>query len=241
MGWLSDSSSRTLTICCDPGVIDFDVNETMLDLADLDQHFTRVFDNAAVRREWFSLVLRNALTLTIIGDYSDFAVVAGTSLDMVAEVHGVAIDDEDRSAITGQMTALRPHPDVSASLARLKESGLRLVALTNSPPDVANRQLENSGLAPHFDDVLSVHAVGRFKPHPEVYLHAAAFLGESPEQMMMVAAHDWDIAGAMAVGMKGAYVLRPGMARNALFVEPTIVRATMTETAEAILAQPRTK
>jgi 2-haloacid dehalogenase len=231
----SHASCPSATIGLVATTLVFDVNETMLDLADLDQHFTRVFDNAAVRREWFSLVLRNALTLTVIGDYSDFAAVAGTSLDMVAEVHGVAIGDEDRSAITGQMTALRPHPDVPASLARLKESGLRLVALTNSPPDIANRQLNNSGLAPHFDHVLSVHSVGRFKPHPEVYLHAAAFVGESPEEMMMVAAHDWDIAGAMAVGMKGAYVLRPGMARNALFAEPTIVRKTMTETAQAIL------
>ena len=138
------------------------------------------------------------------------------------------------------MTRLRPHPDVPASLGLLKESGLRLVALTNSPPDVANRQLETAGLASYFDHVLSVHAVERFKPHPEVYLHAADYVSAKPEEMMMVAAHDWDIAGAMSVGMKGAYVLRPGMARNALFVEPMIVRDTMTEIAEAILALAKT-
>ncbi|MCP4307861.1 MAG: haloacid dehalogenase type II [bacterium] len=218
----------------------FDVNETMLDLADLDRHFLRVFDDGRVRKEWFSLVLRNALTLTIIGDYSDFAAVAGTSLDMIARIHGISLSEEDRAAITSQMTKLRPHPDVPPSLASLKESGLRLVALTNSPPDVANRQLETAGLAGYFDHALSVHAARRFKPHPEVYLYAADYLDARPEEMMMVAAHDWDIAGAMSVGMKGAYVLRRGMTRNALFVEPTIVCGTMTETAESILELART-
>ncbi len=214
----------------------FDVNETMLDLAALDQHFERTFGDTRVRREWFALVLRNALTMTIIGDYSDFTAIAGASLDMVAKARGVTMSPDHRALILRQMTALPPHADVPESLQRLQDAGLCLVALTNSPPEVANKQLGNAGLAPHFDHILSVHAVGRLKPHPDVYRHAAAAIGASLEEMMMVAAHDWDIAGAMAVGMKGAYVLRPGMVRNPLFSEPTLTGETMTEIADTILA-----
>ena len=213
----------------------FDVNETMLDLAAQDDHFEQMFGESAVRREWFSLVLRNALTLTMLDQYADFATIARASLDMVARAHGLVVSPDRRALMSRQMTELPPHPDVPESLELLGGAGLRMVALTNSPPEIATKQLHNAGLARHFDHVLSVHAVGRLKPHPDVYRHAATEIGASLEEMMMVAAHDWDIAGAMAVGMGGAYVLRPGMVKNPLFVEPTITGSSMTEVAESIL------
>jgi len=213
----------------------FDVNETMLDLAALDPHFARVFGDSGLRREWFALVLRNALTLTVIEDYSDFGTVAKTSLSMVAAARGTTISDEDNAAILLQMRNLPPHPDVIESLAMLQRSGLRLVALTNSPPDIATQQLANAGLAGYFDNTLSVHSSRRFKPHPTVYRDAATTLGVPLREMMMVAAHDWDIAGAMAVGMSGAYVVRTGMAINPLFEQPTIVANTMNEVATEII------
>jgi 2-haloacid dehalogenase len=213
----------------------FDVNETMLDLRALDPHFERIFGDATVRKEWFSLVLRNALTLTTIGEYHDFAVVAGASLGMVASTRGVSVTDDDRTIIATTMGSLPPHEDVARSLRRLQASGLQLVALTNSPPDVARTQLTNAGLIELFDQTLSVHATKRLKPHPAVYQYAAAEIGKPLDQMMMVAAHDWDIAGAMAVGMQGAYVVRSGMALNPLFTEPTISAPTMDAVTDKIL------
>ena len=38
----------------------------------------------------------------------------------------------------------------------------------------------------------------------------------------MVAAHDWDVAGAMSVGWRGAYLTRPGMVPNPLLPPPEI-------------------
>lgn len=214
----------------------FDVNETMLDLSDLDPHFARVFGSDDVRGEWFSLVLRNALTLTIVGEYRDFGSVAGASLEMIAAVHGVELGEPDRAAVVATMRSLAPHPDVAPSLERLRSSGLQLVALTNSPPDIAEQQLINADLARYFDHMLSVHPTGKFKPHPDVYRHAANQVGEALHRMMMIAAHDWDIAGAMAVGMAGAYVTRQGMTLNPLFQQPTLTADTMDAIVGAILA-----
>jgi len=53
-------------------VLLFDVNETLLDLRVLDPVFERAFGDASLRRQWFGLVLRNAMALTITGDYEDF-------------------------------------------------------------------------------------------------------------------------------------------------------------------------
>ena len=213
----------------------FDVNETLLDLAALDEHFDRVFGSHASCKEWFGLVLRNSLALTVLGDYRDFATVAASSFTMVADAHGVSISAADSAAVATAMASLPPHPDVPAALARLRSAGFQLAALTNSPPEVGVAQLRNAGLAPLFKEILSVHQAGRLKPHPAGYQHASRALGIPLADMMLVAAHDWDVAGAMAVGMAGALLTRPGVALNPLFPPPNLVAPDMTAMATAII------
>ena len=53
--------------------------------------------------------------------------------------------------------------------------------------------------------------------------------------MRMVAAHDWDIAGAMRAGCAGAYLLRPGMVLNPLYPPPDIAEADLNRLAERIV------
>jgi 2-haloacid dehalogenase len=57
--------------------------------------------------------------------------------------------------------------------------------------------------------VLSAELVGRFKPDLEVYRTAARWLGFAPGQVMMVAAHPFDLAAAQRAGLKTAYIPRP--------------------------------
>ena len=206
-------------------VLVFDVNETLLDLRVLDSTFERAFGDAAVRRHWFGLVLRNAMTLTITGDYEDFIAVGAASLDMVAVQHGVTLSEADRHTIQETMGNLPPHDDVLVNLERLREAGFRMAALTNSPRDAAVRQLSDAGVAPLLDEIMSVETSGKFKPARVVYEMAATQLGVTTAQMRMVAAHDWDIAGAMRAGCAGAYLLRAGMVLNPLYPRPDIVEA----------------
>lgn len=216
-------------------VLLFDVNETLLDLRVLDPIFERAFGNETVRREWFGLVLRNAMMLTMIGDHRDFLAVGVASLDMLASQHQVSLRQSDRDAIRQTMSSLPPHDDVVANLERLHEAGYRMAALTNSPPEAAQRQLDHAGIAPFMEKIMSVEAVGRFKPAREVYEMAASELGISTPQMRMVAAHDWDVAGAMAAGCAGALLLRPGAALNPLVRTPDIVERDFHRLTERIL------
>lgn len=206
-------------------VLLFDVNETLLDLRVLDPVFERGFGDASVRRQWFGLVLRNAMALTITGDYQDFISVGAASLEMVARQHGVALDEAERRSIRETMGNLPPHEDVLVNLERLHDAGFRMAALTNSPLAAARRQLDNAGIAPLFNEIMSVEATGKFKPARETYEHAAATLGVSTAEIRMVAAHDWDIAGAIRAGCAGAYLLRPGMVLNPLYPPPDIAEA----------------
>jgi 2-haloacid dehalogenase len=214
----------------------FDVNETLLDLGALDPHFEQVFGDAGVRRSWFLQVLQSAFVATITGAYSDFGAIGGAALDMTAEREGVRISAEDRRAILGGMRELPPHPEVPEALDGLRDAGLRLAALTNNTAEVAEAQLSNAGLSDRFEKILSADAVRRLKPAPEPYRAAAEALGVEASQVRLVAAHAWDVAGAMRAGCDAAFVARPGMVLDPLAEPPNVVGTDLSEVAASIIA-----
>ncbi|CAA9404839.1 MAG: Cryptic haloacid dehalogenase 1 [uncultured Rubrobacteraceae bacterium] len=214
----------------------FDVNETLLDLGALDHRFGRVFGDAAVRWEWFQQVLQSALVATVTGSYSDFGTVGGAALEMTAARRGMGLSDEDRGDILGGMRELPPHPEVPEALDRLRDAGIRLAALTNSTEEVANAQLSNAGIADRFEQILSADTVKRLKPAPEPYRAAAKSLGIGIEEVRLVAAHAWDVAGAMRAGCAAAFVARPGMVLDPLVQRPDVIGSDLNEVASLIIA-----
>jgi 2-haloacid dehalogenase len=133
------------------------------------------------------------------------------------------------------MLTLPPHPEVPESLARLRAAGLRLATLTNSTAEVAEAQLTNAGLIDYFDQVLSVDAVRQFKPAIDTYRMAVRELGVARSDLQLVAAHDWDVAGALRAGWAAAFVARPGMVLGPLSERPDIVGRDLREVVDQIL------
>ena len=213
----------------------FDVNETLLDLGALDPHFERVFGEASARQAWFGQFLALWLTEMLTGEYTNFGTIGGGALEMVAERQGVDLSDEDKQRILGDMQELPPHPEVEDALGRLRDAGIRLAALTNSTQQVADAQIDNSGLRDYFEQVLSADTVQRLKPAPEPYRMAAESLGVEIGQVRLVAAHAWDVVGAMRAGCAAAFVARPGMVLNPLAARPDVVGADLREVAAQIL------
>ncbi len=219
-----------------PRVCVFDVNETLLDLQALDPHFQRIFGAATVRQEWFDQLIQSALVATVTNVYVDFGRIGGAALDMIAARRDVNLSAEDRQQILGAVKSLPAHPDVRDGLERLQAAGLRLAALTNSAEEVARAQLTNAGLAPYFEQILSADAVKRLKPAAEVYWMAADRLGVEINGIRLIAAHAWDIAGAVRAGCAAAFVARPGKVLDPLVQAPDIVGTDLWEVAERIVA-----
>jgi 2-haloacid dehalogenase len=213
----------------------FDVNETLLDLGTLDPQFERVFGDASTRQAWFGQFLTSWLTAMVTGVYREFGTIGGTALEMIAERQGVELSDEDKGQILGGMQELPPHPEVEENLARLRDAGIRLATLTNSTQQVADAQIDNSGLREYFEQSLSADAVKRLKPAPEPYRMAAESMGVKIDQVRLVAAHAWDVAGALQAGCAAAFVARPGMILNPLFERPDVVGSDLREVTDGIL------
>jgi 2-haloacid dehalogenase len=214
----------------------FDVNETLLDMAAMGPHFQRIFGDADARVAWFNQMIQSALVATVTGAYSQFGAHAMAALEMTAEQAGVRLTEGDREAVAAQLRQLPAHPEVAAALRRLRDAGLPLAALTNSTEQVARAQLEHAGLIDAFELVLSADTVRRLKPAPEPYRMAAERLGVPLEQVRLIAAHAWDVAGAARAGCGTAFVARPGKALDPLAERPEIVGADLAEVADAILA-----
>ena len=219
-----------------PRIIVFDVNETLLDVDALRRHFARAFGDELVLREWFSTVLLYSEVASLAGPYSDFGAIGGAALDMTAASRRVSLSADDRTQILTGMRSLPAHPDVREGLSRLRQAGFRMVTLTNSASAVVEQQLRNADLTQFFERSFSVDTVRRFKPAPEPYRFVAKELRVDADDLRMVAAHAWDIVGAMQAGWAAAFVARSGKVLYPLAPKPDIVESDIASVASRIVS-----
>lgn len=214
----------------------FDVNETLLDVAALDPLFERLFGDASARVEWFLTLEEGWMTATIVERFQPFANLAQAALVMVGQRRGIEVSEAQCEELVGGMKRLPAHPDVRPALEQLRIEGFHLAALSNGSLPALRQQLESAGLGDSFDAILSVEETQRYKPAPEPYRMVAERNGIEQEQMMMVAAHAWDITGAAAVGCRTAFIARPGKVLNPAGSQPDIQGNDLQDFARQLLA-----
>lgn len=220
-------------------VLVFDVNETLLDLEALTPLFVRVFADRQAMRQWFAELILYSQTLTLCGDYLPFGKLAVEVLHMVARIRGLSLTAGDITEFRDRMAALPAHQDALPALEKLSAAGFRMVTLTNSSAQAGQQTLAQSGLAHFFDKQFSVEEVSRFKPAAENYANVARALGKEPGSLRLIAAHTWDILGAMACGWKGALVARPGNAVLEIGPQPDVVEKDLLAVAQRIITIER--
>jgi 2-haloacid dehalogenase len=195
-----------------PRAIAFDVNGTMLDLHSLASLVRGVFGGRYSVEEWYHQMIEYSMATTLAGDYRDFADIALSVLMMAAAARGITVDERRQQKIREAMGQCPAFPDVKRSLRRLRDAGFTLIALSNSGSASLEKQLQNAGIAPLFHHRVSVELVRRFKPSPEPYQHAAGTAHVKIAELLMVAAHPWDLHGAARAGCQTAFIRRPGKA-----------------------------
>lgn len=193
-------------------VILFDLNGTLLDTGALAPEIRSIFGRKVTVEHWFTNVLQHTMSSTLADYHREFGDIAVAVLEMMAHSHDIEIIPEQVERVRKAMLNVPPFPDVEPALKRLRKAGFRLAVLTNSGRGALPEQLQNAGLRQYFDQTFSVESVGLYKPAPEVYRFATEALGSKPADILMVAAHHWDLVGAARTGMKTAFIERPGHA-----------------------------
>ena len=128
---------------------------------------------------------------------------------------------------------LSPFGDAVQGLKRL-DGHYRLVVLSNGEPWFLEHLVKNR-IEARFDAIISAEEAGAFKPHPSVYRTAARILRSEPQEIMMVAAHSFDIMGARACGFRGALVNRSQLPFEETRYQPDITVDDFNQLASRLL------
>jgi 2-haloacid dehalogenase len=101
---------------------------------------------------------------------------------------------------------LDPWPDVVAGLAALRPHAL-LAPCSNGSIALMARLARHAGF--QWDAILGAEIARDYKPKHAVYRAACAALRLPPDRVLMVAAHNDDLAAARAAGLRTAFIPRP--------------------------------
>jgi 2-haloacid dehalogenase len=116
------------------------------------------------------------------------------------------LDEGQRQHLNRAWHRLDPWPDSVQGLTRLKRR-YTLSTLSNGNLGLLTNMAKRAGLP--WDCILSAEVFRAYKPDPATYLGVARVFDLQPSQVMLVAAHHDDLAGARACGLRTAYIERP--------------------------------
>jgi 2-haloacid dehalogenase len=127
-------------------------------------------------------------------------------LDDLLSERGVDLTAEERRRLVGVWHRLDPWSDVKTGLEALRRQHIT-AALSNAHVALLVDLTRHRDL--RFDCLLSAELAHAYKPARKVYRTATSLLGLEPDEVMMVAAHPWDLQGARRAGLQTALIDRP--------------------------------
>jgi 2-haloacid dehalogenase len=189
----------------------FDAYGTLFDFASAARGCADVLGEGIDRLTalWRDKQLQYTWLRAVQGQHADFWQVTGDALDFALATLGI-----DRPGLRGRLMdlylRLDAFPEVPDVLRRLKKAGMRTAILSNGSPAMLDAVVKSSGLGALLDLVLSVEAVGVYKPHPKVYQLAVDRLAVPAAAITFQSSNAWDAYAASAVGMRVVWCNRYG-------------------------------
>jgi 2-haloacid dehalogenase len=202
-------------------------------LFDVNSAAARCRDALGLQAEAFSATWRRkqleySWLRSLMGAHADFWQLTAEALDYACERHAVT-DASLRQRLLETYRELSAYPEVPAMLRAIRGAGFKTAILSNGAPAMLQAAVEAADLVAQFDQVLSVEAVGIFKPHPSVYQLAVDRLGVPPSHICFVSSNGWDIAGAAHFGFRAVWVNRGREPRERLPTGPEIELGDLAE------------
>lgn len=158
---------------------------------------------------WRAKQLEYTWLRSLMGRHADFWQVTGEALDYAMAVHDV-VNAGLRARLMESYLSLASYPEVTSVLERLRQADMTTAILSNGAPAMLDAAVKSAKLESLLDAVLSVEAVGVFKPHSSVYRLAVDRLRVKAERICFLSSNAFDVAGAAAFGFRVAWVNRFG-------------------------------
>lgn len=218
-----------------PRVVLFDVYETVLALEPLRTRFVDVGRPEHELELFFARALRDGMALTLAGGAPPFAEVARSAL---IGTTGRRLSEAAVQHVLAGFAELPPHPDVEPALIMLAKAKVPAYAFTHGSAEVAREALDRAQLRSYLRGILSAEEINSFKPPPAVYLWACEQVGSEAASTALVAAHTWDVHGAVRAGLLAGFASRLEGGMSDVFDAPHVVAERLDEVIERLLALP---
>lgn len=163
-----------------------------------------------VSRMWRDKQLQYTWLRSLMGAHADFRTVTADALDYALSANGIS-DPDLRSKLLDLYMTLDAYPDARRCLEALKSGGFSTAILSNGSPEMLEAATKSAGLDSHLDHVLSIEAIGIYKPDQRVYQLAVDAIGVAPHEICFVSMNPWDASGAGFFGFQVARLNRLGM------------------------------
>lgn len=191
-----------------PRIIFFDVVETVFSLAPLEKKLAEFNLPAGTHRLFFAQLLRDAFALSASGVFHTFSEIAKGTLTVLLDSLDHKADDAILKSILGSFSQLPCHGDVKPALEKVKHSDCKAVLLTNGSRGNTEKLVRDNGIEHLVDDIVSVEDFKIWKPQTALYHQAAKKYSCDPGNALLIAAHAWDVHGAIRAGFHGIWVQR---------------------------------
>ena len=210
----------------------FDLNGTLVDFAVMAQPLGDSGADEALVEDAIDDAIQLAMVVTLSRREAVFKDLVRAGLRRRLRLAGRdPAPADDALALMGSMPAFI---DAPAALEQLRGIGLRLGVLTQSGADAADGVLRFAGLRDRIETVISAPESGAFKPDPRPYRMALERLGATGDEVALVAAHWWDVAGAKAAGLRTGWVARRDLVMPDGLPEPDVSGRDLLEVAEGL-------
>jgi|AACY02.6.fsa_nt_gi 2-haloalkanoic acid dehalogenase, type II len=208
----------------------FDAYGTIFDLISAtDRRSAELGDQAGPLGDiWRSKQLQYTWLRSLTGHYTSFWQVTQDALDYAMAQLG--LDDPTlRDHLLAGYKELKAYDDVAPVLDRLQKAGMGTAILSNGSRDMLEPVVENAGLSPWLDVVLSVEDSQIFKPDYRVYQQACDYFELPPEAICFLSSNGWDAAGAASFGFHVAWINRGDLPVDRLPGQPAAIIKSMSD------------
>ncbi|MFN2332059.1 MAG: haloacid dehalogenase type II [Halomonas sp.] len=163
---------------------------------------------AEFSRRWRDKQLEYSFRRGLMGAYVAFGQCTREALEFTDRALQTRLADVDKEHLMAVYARLPAFAETASALERLARAGVRCVAFSNGTREAVEGLLEQAGIRKHFDEVVSVDEIKRFKPDPAVYAHLRNRLEVAPGDTWLISSNPFDVIGARHAGLHAAWVRR---------------------------------
>ncbi|MFP6771959.1 MAG: haloacid dehalogenase type II [Alphaproteobacteria bacterium] len=206
------------------GACVFDAYGTLFDVNAAAQHCAGELGDKwqPLAELWRGRQLQYTWLRSLMENYADFWQVTGDALEFAMEA--LELDDSDlRRRLMDLYLQLDAYPEVAGVLQQLRDGGMKTAILSNGSPKMLSAAVDNAGIGPSLDAVISVDQIKVYKTAPAVYQLAVDQLGVAASDICFQSSNAWDAHAASNFGFRVVWVNRFDQARERLPGNPDVV------------------